>query len=128
MAAGDEAGLVATGLAVEPGVQDRRVRLAGPGANVACVEQRDAELESRQLPRDGSAHVSGADDRDVDSAGQCDVTGPRPGRSDGLSSVAHLLGIDEGTSAVKAALYDEELNPVAEARRDKTSAIPTRGG
>ena len=30
-----------------------------------------------------------------------------------------LLGIDEGTSAVKAVAYDTDLRPVAEARRDK---------
>ena len=36
-----------------------------------------------------------------------------------------LLGIDEGTSAVKAVLYDSELRPVAEARREKRLALPT---
>src|SRR5215217_353272 len=30
-----------------------------------------------------------------------------------------LLGIDEGTSAVKAVLFDEDLRPVKEARREK---------
>src|SRR5947209_11385765 len=30
-----------------------------------------------------------------------------------------LLGIDEGTSAVKAVLYDADLRPQAEARREK---------
>jgi glycerol kinase len=38
-----------------------------------------------------------------------------------------LLGIDEGTSAVKAMLFDEDLRPVAEARRDKTLAYPRPG-
>jgi glycerol kinase len=38
-----------------------------------------------------------------------------------------LLGIDEGTSAVKAAVYDERLNTVAEARRDKPLSHPRPG-
>ena len=38
-----------------------------------------------------------------------------------------LLGIDEGTSAVKAILFDTELRPVAEARRAKPLAHPRPG-
>ncbi len=38
-----------------------------------------------------------------------------------------LLGIDEGTTGVKAALFDEELRPVREARRDKVSRHPQPG-
>jgi glycerol kinase len=38
-----------------------------------------------------------------------------------------LLGIDEGTSAVKAMLFDEDLRPVAEARREKALAHPRPG-
>lgn len=38
-----------------------------------------------------------------------------------------LLGIDEGTSAVKAILFDEELRPLREARRDKALAHPRPG-
>jgi glycerol kinase len=38
-----------------------------------------------------------------------------------------LLGIDEGTSAVKAVLYDSELRPLAEARREKRLAYPHPG-
>ena len=38
-----------------------------------------------------------------------------------------LLGIDEGTSAVKAVLYDGELRPVAEARREKPLSHPRPG-
>jgi glycerol kinase len=38
-----------------------------------------------------------------------------------------LLGIDEGTSAVKAVLYDEDLRTVAEARRDKPLSHPRSG-
>jgi glycerol kinase len=38
-----------------------------------------------------------------------------------------LLGIDEGTSAVKAALFDERLRPVAEARREKPLEHPRPG-
>ncbi len=38
-----------------------------------------------------------------------------------------LLGIDEGTSAVKAVLYDADLRPVAEARREKALAYPRPG-
>jgi glycerol kinase len=38
-----------------------------------------------------------------------------------------LLGIDEGTSAVKAALFDEDLRTVAEARREKPLQHPQAG-
>jgi len=41
--------------------------------------------------------------------------------------VTLLLGIDEGTSAVKAALFDSELNTVAEARREKPLSHPRPG-
>jgi hypothetical protein len=38
-----------------------------------------------------------------------------------------LLGVDEGTSAVKAMLYDGDLRPLAEARREKGLAYPRPG-
>jgi glycerol kinase len=38
-----------------------------------------------------------------------------------------LLGIDEGTSAVKAVLFDDELRPLREARRQKALAHPRPG-
>jgi glycerol kinase len=38
-----------------------------------------------------------------------------------------LLGIDEGTSAVKAVLFDTDLNPVKEARREKALTHPKPG-
>ena len=38
-----------------------------------------------------------------------------------------LLGIDEGTTGVKAALFDERLTPVREARRDKVNRHPQPG-
>jgi glycerol kinase len=38
-----------------------------------------------------------------------------------------LLGIDEGTTGVKAALFDERLRPLAEARRDKVNRHPREG-
>ena len=38
-----------------------------------------------------------------------------------------LLGIDEGTSAVKAVLYDADLRPLAEARREKRLSYPRPG-
>jgi glycerol kinase len=38
-----------------------------------------------------------------------------------------LLGIDEGTSAVKAAIFDEQLATVAEARREKPLSHPRPG-
>jgi len=38
-----------------------------------------------------------------------------------------LLGIDEGTSAVKAVLYDADLRPLAEARREKRLSYPQAG-
>jgi glycerol kinase len=41
--------------------------------------------------------------------------------------VSRLLGIDEGTSAVKAVLYDSDLRPLAEARREKRLIHPRPG-
>jgi glycerol kinase len=41
--------------------------------------------------------------------------------------VTLLLGIDEGTSAVKAVLYDENLKQLAEARREKPLSHPKPG-
>jgi glycerol kinase len=38
-----------------------------------------------------------------------------------------ILGVDEGTTAVKAALFDEQLRPVREARRDKRMRHPQPG-
>ena len=38
-----------------------------------------------------------------------------------------LLGVDEGTSAVKAVLFDSDLRPVAEARREKPLSHPKPG-
>jgi glycerol kinase len=38
-----------------------------------------------------------------------------------------VLGIDEGTTAVKATLFDERLRPVREARRDKVNRHPRPG-
>ena len=38
-----------------------------------------------------------------------------------------LLGIDEGTTGVKAALFDEQLRPLREARRDKVNRHPRAG-
>ena len=38
-----------------------------------------------------------------------------------------LLGIDEGTSAVKAVLFDADLRPLKEARRDKRLTHPQPG-
>jgi glycerol kinase len=38
-----------------------------------------------------------------------------------------LLGIDEGTTAVKAVLFDERLRPVREARREKANRHPRPG-
>src|SRR5512139_1060336 len=42
-------------------------------------------------------------------------------------SDGRLLGIDEGTTGVKAALFDQRLQPVAEARRDKVNRHPEEG-
>ncbi len=41
--------------------------------------------------------------------------------------MSRLLGIDEGTSAVKAVLYDADLQPIAEARREKRLIHPRPG-
>jgi glycerol kinase len=39
----------------------------------------------------------------------------------------YLLGVDEGTTGVKAVLFDERLQPVREARRDKVNRHPRAG-
>ena len=41
--------------------------------------------------------------------------------------MSQLLGLDEGTSAVKGVLYDVDLRPIAEARREKALAHPRPG-
>src|ERR671937_373984 len=52
------------------------------------------------------------------------MVAPDEGVSGGMSL---LLGIDEGTSAVKAMLFDEELHPLREARRQKELRHPRPG-
>jgi glycerol kinase len=44
-----------------------------------------------------------------------------------LPGMSLLLGVDEGTTGVKAALFDENLRPVREARRDKVNRHPQPG-
>src|SRR4030095_9503004 len=39
-----------------------------------------------------------------------------------------LLGVDEGTTGVKAALFDAQLRPVRGARRDRVNRHPNPGG
>src|SRR5205085_11556751 len=54
--------------------------------------------------------------------------GPLVAEDRGVSErVTLLLGIDEGTSAVKAILFDADLRPLREARREKPLAHPRRG-
>ena len=45
----------------------------------------------------------------------------------GLMAEQLLLGVDEGTTGVKAALFDRELRPVREARREKVNRHPQPG-
>jgi glycerol kinase len=52
------------------------------------------------------------------------VVAPDAGVSGGVSL---LLGIDEGTSAVKAILFDDELRPLRETRREKPLSHPRQG-
>src|SRR5919201_1268514 len=52
------------------------------------------------------------------------MVAPDEGVSGGMSL---LLGIDEGTSAVKAILFDEQLKPLKEARREKPLSHPRQG-
>jgi glycerol kinase len=49
------------------------------------------------------------------------------GQGGGELSRRLILGVDEGTTAVKAVLFDERLQPVREARRDKVSRYPRPG-
>jgi glycerol kinase len=41
--------------------------------------------------------------------------------------MSYLLGVDEGTTGVKAALFDDQLRQVGEARRDKVNRHPREG-
>src|SRR5215211_6870370 len=41
--------------------------------------------------------------------------------------MSYLLGVDEGTTGVKAALFDERLRVVREAHRDKVNRHPRPG-
>src|ERR671937_527180 len=52
------------------------------------------------------------------------MVAPDEGVSGGMSL---LLGIDEGTSAVKAILFDDQLQPLKEARREKPLIHPRQG-
>src|SRR3954465_5955135 len=45
----------------------------------------------------------------------------------GGARMSLLLGIDEGTSAVKAILFDEDLRPLRETRREKALSQPRPG-
>src|SRR3954465_4949341 len=45
----------------------------------------------------------------------------------GGAHMSLLLGIDEGTSAVKAILFDEDLRPLRETRREKALSQPRPG-
>ena len=66
VAAHDELGLERARLGVEAGVQQRRVRLARPGAHVRPrLEQGHAQGELRQLARDRAADHASPDDQDI---------------------------------------------------------------
>src|SRR5262245_18623689 len=61
-----ESGLERARRHVEPGVEERRVRLAGAGTDIgARLEQRAPELEAAELSRNGRADHTAADDNDV---------------------------------------------------------------
>src|SRR5205085_8865833 len=53
--------------------------------------------------------------------------GDRAEAGDGRVSERLVLGVDEGTTAVKAVLFDERLRPLREARRDKMQRYPRPG-
>ncbi len=82
--------------------------------------------------RDGCDHARGAPraprrgalrgPRAMVAAGGTALTG-----GDAAVSEPLLLGIDEGTTAVKAALFDTRLQPIAEARRPVASTHPSPG-
>ena len=56
-----------------------------------------------------------------------DVRRPRGAVVEEPALAPLILGIDEGTTGVKAALFDERLRPVREARRDKPNRHPQPG-
>ena len=66
MAAPHEPSLERAGLGVEARVQDRRVRLAGAGADVVAGFEEDAgDLVLREVARDRRTDHAGADDGDI---------------------------------------------------------------
>src|SRR5918994_7282142 len=74
----------------------------------------------------GAGHVGGSEWCDCRALGRGHHTAPIGYLSITVATPL-LLGIDEGTSAVKAVLYDEELRPLAEARREKPLQHPRPG-
>ena len=72
------------------------------------------------------------EDRPLDATPLAAGSGPwwqRTARYRGRAPVSTrlILGVDEGTTGVKAALFDEELRPLREARRDKVNRHPRPG-
>jgi glycerol kinase len=55
------------------------------------------------------------------------VVAAKRGLPFGEAEMSRLLGIDEGTSAVKAVVFDADLRPLSEGRREKALAHPRPG-
>ena len=99
------AAIRSTGLTASLGIAERVVEIVGT-LGVALRSESDAER--RPAPADRRAVVA--------ANGRVSVGG-----------MTRLLGIDEGTSAVKAVLYDADLRQLAEARREKALSHPSPG-
>ena len=128
----------------EPVASYAGLRPAGRGANYvigpsrACpqLDQRRGDPLDRADARSlGIAeHVAALDRagrrrarRRAAAAARRSVPAARGGRGGGGAHGPLILGIDEGTTGVKAALFDERLRPVREARRDKVEPPPAAG-
>ena len=104
--------------ALDPRRRDPLHRTVGVAGD-RRARRRDAHRRGRDRARPG-ARAAGA--RAAGFAGSLVGARRAPARDVGLAaggamSSGLLLGIDEGTTAVKAALFDDQLRAVAEARR-----------
>ena len=86
---------------------------------------RDRGARHRDRPFAGSpARARGTAPRRPAAGGRWSLVAPDGRLSRTADGMTLLLGIDEGTSAVKAVLYDADLRPLAQARREKRLVLP----
>ena len=110
-----------------------------PGVPTAGARRRDSLDRAERVTRDrGARHrdrpfagsparARGTAPRRPAAGGRWSLVAPDGRLSRTADGMTLLLGIDEGTSAVKAVLYDADLRPLAQARREKRLSYPRAG-